>query len=321
MPVSQRPRRSALYVPGSNARAIDKARSLPADVLIFDLEDSVAVEHKDKARNAVTAAVEGMIKGRREIVVRINDLDSPWVARDIAAMVVAKPDVILVPKVMRADDIRRARAALAAAQVPKTAKLWLMLETPAAILNAGAIAAVSSIPEPSVTGFVVGTNDLATGLGIAPKPGRAGLLPHLAHALLAARAHGLSILDGTYNDLDDRKGLRAECAQARELGFDGKTVVHPGQIATVNEAFAPNKEEVAWARQIVSAFSSRDNAGLEVMRLSGRMVERLHEREARKLLELADTIAALEDEVARVAAAASPPRPAARKKSETRSSA
>ena len=296
MPVSLRPRRSALYVPGSNQRAMEKARGLPADVLIFDLEDSVAVEHKDKARTAVAAAVEALADSRREVVVRINDLDSPWAARDIAALVAAKPDAILIPKVVRPDDIRRARAALAAAQAPKSTKLWLMLETPGAVLNAGAIAAVSAIPEPSVTGFVIGTNDLITALGAPAKPGRPGLLPHLAHALLAARAHGLSILDGTFNDLDDRKGLKAECQQGRDLGFDGKTVIHPGQITVANEVFAPDKEEVDWARRIVAAFASADNAGLEVMRLAGRMVERLHERDARRTLELADAIAALEAE-------------------------
>ena len=310
MPASLRPRRSALYVPGSNQRAMEKARTLPADVVIFDLEDAVALEHKDRARNAVAAAVETLANGRREIVVRINDLDSPWVARDIAAMVFAKPDAILIPKVARPDDIRRARAALAAAQAPKTTRLWLMLETPGAILNAAAIAAVSAIPEPSVTCFVIGTNDLLTGLGAPAKPGRPALMPHLAHALLAARTHGLSILDGTFNDLDDRKGLKAECIQGRDLGFDGKTLVHPGQIATANETFAPDKEEIDWARKIVAAFSSTDNAGLEVMRLSGRMVERLHERQARRTLEFAEAIAALEADAGKMATPAKAPRPA-----------
>lgn len=321
MPASLRPRRSALYVPGANARAIEKARGLPADVLIFDLEDSVAVEHKDKARTAVARAVEALAHGRREIVVRINDLDSPWVARDIAAMVQAGPDAFLVPKVARADDIRRARAALAAAQAPKSARLWLMLETPGAILNAAAIAAVSAIPEPSVTGFVIGTNDLGTALGVPAKAGRPGLLPHLAHALLAARTHNLSILDGTFNDLDDRKGLKLECLQARDLGFDGKTVVHPGQVVTANETFGPSAEEIAWAREIVAAFASSDNAGLEVMRLAGRMVERLHERQARRTLELAEAIAVLEAETAKIPPPARPARAGAAQKPPVQRSA
>lgn len=310
MAASLRPRRSALYVPGSNARAVEKARALPADVLIFDLEDSVAPEHKDKARTAVARAVEDMVTGRREVVVRINDLDSPWVARDIAAMVTAKADVILVPKVARADDIRRARAALAAAQAPKSTRLWLMIETPQAILNAAAIAAVAAIPEPSVTGFVVGTNDLSTALGAPQKPGRAALLPHLAHVLLVARAHGLVVLDGTFNDIEDRKALRDECQQGRDLGFDGKTLIHPGQIPIANEVFAPDREAIDWAKRVVEAFASPDNAGVEVMRLSGRMVERLHERQARRTLALADAIAAMDVE-AKPAPAAKAARPAA----------
>ena len=317
MPASLRPRRSALYVPGSNARAMEKARSLAADVLIFDLEDSVAVEHKDEARMAVADAVRSLAHGRREIVVRINDLDSPWVARDISAMVIAKPDAILVPKIARADDIRRARAALAAAQAPKTTNLWLMIETPAAVLNAAAIAGVAAIPEPSVAGLVVGTNDLATALGAPQKPGRAGLLPHIAHVLLAARAHGLAILDGTYNDLEDRKGLRAECQQGRDMGFDGKTLIHPAQVPVANEVFAPDKEEVEWARRIVEAFASGDNAGLEVMRLSGRMVERLHERQAKRTLALADAITGMEAEV-KPAPAQKPARSAAPRTGATR---
>jgi citrate lyase subunit beta/citryl-CoA lyase len=310
MAASLRPRRSALYVPGSNARAVEKARTLPADVLMFDLEDSVAPEAKDSARTAVARAAEELASGRREIVVRINDLDSPWVARDIAAMVSAKPDAILVPKVARADDIRRARAALAAAQAPRSTKLWLMIETPQAILNAASIAAVAAIPEPSVTGFVIGTNDLSTGLGAPQKPGRAALLPHLAHALLVARAHGLVILDGTFNDIDDRKGLRAECEQGRDLGFDGKTLIHPGQIQVANEVYAPDKETVAWARRIVEAFASPDNAGLEVMRLSGRMVERLHERQARRTLQVADAIGAMEADTRTIAPDVKPQKPA-----------
>jgi citrate lyase subunit beta/citryl-CoA lyase len=275
---------------------MEKARTLAADVLIFDLEDSVPPEEKDRARTAVARATEEMATGRREVVVRINDLDSPWAARDIAALVTAKADAILVPKVARADDIRRARTALAATQAPRSTKIWLMIETPQAILNAAAIAAVAAIPEPSVAGFVIGTNDLSIGLGAPQKPGRAALLPHLAHALLVARAHGLAILDGTFNDIDDRKGLRAECEQGRDLGFDGKTLIHPGQVQVANEVYAPDKEAVAWARKIVEAFASPDNAGLEVMRLSGRMVERLHERQARRTLQVADAIAAIEAE-------------------------
>jgi len=296
MPASLRPRRSALFVPGSNARAIAKAKTVAADVLIFDLEDSVATGHKESAREAVATAVAELTTGRREIVVRINGLDTPWVARDIAAMVAVKPDALLLPKIERTDDIRRARAALAAAQAPKALNLWVMIETPMAILNAAAIAAVAAMPAPSITGFVIGTNDLTAEIGAPPRPGRAALLPHLSQALLAARAHNLAILDGTYNDLDDRKGLRAECQQGRDMGMDGKTVIHPSQVPIANDAFSPDAEELIWARRVVETFALPDNSGVEVMRLAGRMVERLHERAARRMLELADAIAVMDQE-------------------------
>ena len=292
MPMSSRPRRSALYVPGSNRRALDKVRTIPVDVLIFDLEDSVAANEKDRAREWVATVVAAMAGGRREIVVRVNGLDTPWIARDIAVMVAVKPDAVLIPKVGRTDDIRRARSAFAAAQVPKTLSLWAMIETPAAILNAAAIAAIAAMPAPPVTGFVLGTNDLIAELGAPTRPGRAALVPHLSQALLAARAHNLAILDGTFNDLDDRKGLRTECQQGRDMGFDGKTIIHPTQAPVANEVFARDAEEIAWARQVVAAFAAPDNSGLEVMRLSGRMVERLHERAARRTLEMAEAVAA-----------------------------
>jgi citrate lyase subunit beta/citryl-CoA lyase len=297
MPASLRPRRSALFVPGSNDRAVAKAGTVAADVLIFDLEDSVAPAHKEIAREAVATAVAQLVGGRREIVVRINDLDSPWVARDIAAMAAVKPDALLVPKIERTDDIRRIRAALGAAQATKSQNIWVMIETPAAIRNAAAIAAVAAMPAPPIAAFVVGTNDLGAELRVPARPGRAALLPHLSHAVLAARAHNLAVLDGTFNDLDDRKALQAECRQGRDLGMDGKTVIHPSQIAIANEAFSPDPEELLWARRVVEAFALPDNSGVEVMRLAGRMVERLHERAARRVIELAEAIAAMDDEM------------------------
>jgi len=296
MSLSPRPRRSALFVPGSNARAVAKAPSVAADVFIFDLEDSVAPGDKESAREAVVAAVSSLAGGKREVVVRINGLDTPWVARDMAAMVAVAPDALLIPKVERTDDIRRARAALSAARAPKAMALWAMIETPAAILNAAAIGAVAAMPAPPLAAFVVGTNDLAADLGLPPRPGRTALLPHLAHALLAARAHGLAILDGTFNDLDDRKALKAECLQGREMGMDGKTVIHPSQVPIANDAFAPDPEDLIWARKVVEAFAAPGNEQVEVMRLSGRMVERLHERSARRVIALAEAIAALEAE-------------------------
>lgn len=303
-----RPRRSALYVPGSNARAVAKAKTIPADVIIFDLEDSVSAGQKEKARDTVAAAVAEMVTaGRQEIVVRVNGLDTPWIPRDMAAMIAAGPHALLLPKIERTDDIRRARAAFNAARAPATMNLWLMMETPSAIINAAALAAIAAIPAPAITGFVIGTNDLSAELGVPARPGRAGLLPHLAQVLLAARAHGLSILDGTFNDLDDKKGLRAECLQGREMGLDGKTVIHPSQVPIANEAFAPDGDEVAWARRVVDAFSKPENAEAEVMELAGRMVERLHERAARRTLVIADAVAAADKEPAPLPAS-KPPR-------------
>jgi citrate lyase subunit beta/citryl-CoA lyase len=292
-----------LYVPGSNPRAIEKARTIAADVLIFDLEDSVPPAMKDSAREAVAQAVSELAGSRREIVVRINALDTVWVPRDIATLVAAKPDALLLPKVARPDDIRRIRAALGAAQAPKTIALWAMIETPAAILNAAAIAAVAAMPAPPIACFVIGTNDLAAEIGAPQRPGRPALLPHIAHALLAARAHGLAVLDGTWNDLDDRKGLQGECRQGREMGFDGKTLVHPTQVTIANDVYAPDPEELAWSRKVVDAFAVPGNSALEVLQLSGRMVERLHERSARRMIALADAIAALDKEMAALAGA------------------
>ena len=296
MPADLRPRRSALFVPGANERALEKARSIAADVLILDLEDSVAPDRKNKARDAVAALVSELTTGRREIVVRINGLDTPWIARDIAAMAAAKPDAILVPKLSRTDDVRRTRAAFAAAHAPKSMKLWAMIETPAAVLNASAMGAIAAMPAPAITCYVVGTNDLAAELGGAIRPGRAAMLPHLAQVVLAARAHGLAVLDGTFNDLDDSRGLAEECLQGRDLGMDGKTVIHPNQVPVANVAFGPSREDLAWARKVIEAFAAPDNTGKGVITVDGRMVERLHERVARRTLELADAIRTMGDE-------------------------
>ncbi len=298
MPAGLRPRRSALFIPGANERALEKGKTLAADVLILDLEDSVAPDRKQMARDAVAALVGELTTGRREIVVRINGLDTPWIARDIAAMASARPDAILVPKLSRSDDIRRTRAALAAAHAPKTMNLWAMIETPAAVLNASAMGAIAAMPAPAVTCYVIGTNDLAAELGAAIRPGRAAMLPHLAQVVVAARAHGLAVLDGTFNDLDDGKALAEECRQGRDLGMDGKTVIHPSQVAVANAAFGPSRQDIAAARRVIEAFAAAENAGKGVIKVDGRMVERLHERMARRTLELADAIRAIEDETA-----------------------
>ncbi len=291
-----RPRRSALFIPGANARALEKCRSIAADVLILDLEDSVAPDRKNTARDAIAAMVTELTTGRREIVVRINGLDTPWIARDIAAMASARPDAILVPKLSRTDDIRRTRAALAAAHAPKTVNLWAMIETPAAVLNASAMAAIAAMPAPAVTCYVVGTNDLAAALGATIRPGRAAMLPHIAQVVVAARAHGLAVLDGTFNDLDDVQGLAEECRQGCDLGMDGKTVIHPNQVPVANAAFGPSQQDLAWSRRVIEAFAAEENAGKGVITVDGQMVERLHERTARRTLELADAILAMGSE-------------------------
>jgi len=286
-----RPRRSALYIPGSNARALDKGRSVAADVLILDLEDAVSVEAKEMARAAVAAAVSVHAYGKREVVVRVNGLDTPWIARDIAAIVAAMPDAVLIPKISRPEDIRRARAALHAAQAPEGLALWAMIETPLAVLNAGAIAATAN----SSTGvpleaLVVGTNDLVRETGMRYVPGRFNLVPALAQTVLAARAHGVAVLDGTFNELNKWDAFRAECQQGRDLGMDGKTLIHPRQIAIANDVFAPSADEVIWAEKVLAAFARPENATRAVISVEGRMVERLHERMALRVIETATAI-------------------------------
>ena len=293
MPASLRPRRSALYIPGSNFRGLDKGRDIPADVLILDLEDSVLPETKKDARAAVAAAVGVHAYGKREVVVRVNGLDTPWVASDIAAVANAGPDAILIPKVSRPEDIRRARAALAATQIPRETRLWAMIETPLGVLNAQSIAATAPGPGAPVECLVIGTNDLCKETGTRIQPGRWLLLPWLAQILAAGRAHGLAVLDGTYVDIDDHEGLRAECEQGRDFGMDGKTLIHPNQVPVANAVFSPSPEDVAWARKVVAAFRAPENADKGVIVAGGRMLERLHERMALRILESAAEIEAL----------------------------
>ena len=278
--MSIRPRRSVLYMPGANERAMEKARTLAADTLILDLEDSVAPEAKAEARSRVAAAVKAGGYGRRELVIRINGLDTPWGADDMQAAVAAAPDAILVPKVSTAEDIQR--AALLMAQAPPRTRLWAMMETPLAILNAKEIASAG----PRLGCLVLGSNDLVKETRASAAGGRFALLPMLTACVLAARAYGLDVIDGVYNDFRDEAGFRAECQQGRILGIDGKTLIHPGQIAICNEVFSPAAEDVAWSRQVIAAFASPENAAKGVITLDGKMVERLH-------LSMAERIAAI----------------------------
>jgi len=286
-----RPRRSALYMPGSNARAIEKAKTLPTDVVIFDLEDAVAPDVKAVARERVCAAVRAGGYGRRELVIRINALETSWGEADLAAAVAATPDAILVPKVSSAETLAAVGLRLRRLGAAERTRVWAMIETPLAILHAESIASAARDVDTRLDCLVMGTNDLAKDTRARLLPGRTAMLPWLMTALAAARAHGIDILDGVYNNLSDLNGFRAECEQGRDGGFDGKTLIHPDQIAVANEIFAPSTEEVESARAIVAAFDQPENAGKGAINLNGRMVERLHAEMARRVLALAEAIA------------------------------
>jgi citrate lyase subunit beta/citryl-CoA lyase len=286
-----RPRRSVLYMPGSNARAIEKARSLPADAIILDLEDSVAPQSKPAARQQVADAVKAGGFGPREVVVRINGLDTQWWLDDLNAVAHAKPDAILVPKISspgQFDDVIERLVDIGAGH---EVRVWAMMETPLAMLHADRIAAAALDPETRLTAFVMGTNDLAKDTRAKIMPGRAAMLPWLMTCIAAARAYGVEIIDGVYNDLGNAEGFAQECAQSRDLGFDGKTLIHPNQIEPCNAAFSPDAAEVAQAKTVIAAFDLPENQGKGVVQLDGRMVERLHADMARRTVAIAQAIA------------------------------
>ena len=282
-----RPRRSMLYMPGSNARAIEKARELPADGVILDLEDAVAPDAKAQAREMVVQALQKGGFGGREVLVRINGLDTAW-WRDDLAVAAAGPDALLLPKVSTPEQLRELARHFVGVGAEARIRVWAMMETPLAMLNAREIAAAALDPATRLAGFVMGTNDLAKETRARIAPGRAPMLPWLMACVAAARAYGLAILDGVYNELGDLEGFAAECRQARDLGFDGKTLIHPQQIAPCNAAFSPAPEEVAWARKIIAAFDLPENAGKGVIQIEGRMVERLHAEMARQVVAIAE---------------------------------
>lgn len=287
-----RPRRSVLYMPGSNARAIEKARTLPADGVILDLEDAVAPEAKAAARKQVMDAVKTGGFGAREVFVRVNGIDTPWHTDDLAAAAQAAPDVILVPKISTSDQLEMIGQRLLDMGTDHRTRVWAMIETPFAILNIRDIASAAADSETRLSGFVLGTNDLAKETAARIVPGRAPMLSWLATCILAACACGIAILDGVYNDLGNMDGFSRECAQARDMGFDGKTLIHPSQIGPCNDAFSPSGEEVAQARRIIAAFERPENKDKGVVQLDGRMVERLHADIARRTVAIADAIAA-----------------------------
>jgi len=286
-----RPRRSVLYMPGSNARAMEKARELPADGLILDLEDAVAPDTKAEARGAIVKALETGF-GDREVMVRINGLDTRWWVEDLNTVLGGPrlPDAILVPKISDPNQLEDLAARFVDLHIAPQVRVWAMMETPLAMLNAQRIAAAALDTETRLAGFVMGTNDLAKDTRARLVPGRAPMLPWLMTCIAAARAYGLSILDGVYNDLGDAEGFVEECKQARDLGFDGKTLIHPRQIEPCNEVFSPSADEVALARKMIAAFELPENANKGVVQVDGKMVERLHADMAQQTVAIADAI-------------------------------
>jgi len=284
------PRRSVLYMPGANTRALEKARSLPADALIFDLEDAVAPDAKDAARTNVVLAAESKAYGKREIVIRCNGIATPWGEPDIAAIAKSGADALLVPKVESAAEVTHVVSLLDTAGAPPSLAVWAMMETPKGMLRAEEIAG----SHPRLALFVMGTNDLVKDLRARHTSTRLPLITALGIGMLAARAHGLAILDGVYNDIKDVEGFRAVCRQGVEMGFDGKTLIHPSQIEPCNEIFAPSAEELAMAGRIVAAFRQAQAEGKGVVTVDGRMIENLHVEQAERALALAEAIKQLQ---------------------------
>jgi citrate lyase subunit beta / citryl-CoA lyase len=287
-----RPRRSVLYMPGSNARALEKAKTLAVDGVILDLEDAVAPDAKAAARDQVTAAVKAGGFGTREVFVRTNGFDTPWFSDDLTAAAAAAPDAILIPKISTHEQLELIAQRLLSMHTDRKVRIWAMIETPAAIFNVRQIASAAIDAETRLTGFVLGTNDLAKETRAKILPGRAPMLPWLATCLLAAREYGIDVLDGVFNDIADTQGFAEECAQARDMGFDGKTLIHPSQIESCNAAFSPTADETAAARKMIAAFDLPENKGKGVVQIDGRMVERMHAEMARRTVAIAEAIEA-----------------------------
>ena len=299
MSPTTRPRRSVLYMPGSKTRALEKARTLPADGLILDLEDAVSPAEKEAARGLIADAVRSNGYGKREVVVRINGIDTQWGAADLEMAAAAGPDAILIPKVENAETVLGVADRLTNLAAPERTRIWAMMETPLAMLKAAEIAAAS----PRLACMVMGTNDLVKDLHAEHTEARTPVITALGLCVLAARAYGLSILDGVYNAIQDTEGLRASCQQARALGFDGKTLIHPAQIAVANEMFGPSEAELDLARRYVTAFAEAEAQGKGVTVVDGQLVENLHVENAQRLLAQAEAIAELETAQAQTEAA------------------
>ena len=289
-----RPRRSVLYMPGANERALEKARNIPADTLILDLEDSVGPDFKVEARKRVCLAIQEGGYGPRELVIRVNGLDTAWGEADFESAIAAKPDAILVPKVSSREDVKALNQRFSNAAAHAKIALWVMMETPQAILSAFQIAEVTRDPNNRLTNFIMGTNDLAKDMQLIQTQDRTPLLTSLSLCILAARSFGVGITDGVYNDLKNQNGFASSVQQSRELGFDGKTLIHPTQVGPCNEVFSPPLEEVQAAQEIVAAFESPENKGKGVITVNGKMVERLHAEIARRTVAISEAIAEME---------------------------
>lgn len=290
MPTTPRPRRSALYLPGNNARALEKAATLPADTLILDLEDAVGPEAKTESRARVCEAVASNSYRSREVVVRVNGLGTIWHDDDMVAVRSTCADAVLVPKVETGEQVAQLVARLEALGAPESMALWAMIETPRAFLRVDEIVSASE----RLAVLVIGTNDLVNDLHALHVPGRAPVLPALGLAVLGARATGMAILDGVFNAITDSEGFAAEARQGREMGFDGKTLIHPSQVGPANEIFGPSPAELAHAREVVQAYEQAQSAGASVITVNGKMIESLHVRDAQRVLELAARIVELE---------------------------
>ena len=286
-----RPRRSALYMPGANDKALEKAKGLPTDAIIFDTEDSVAPDMKEVAREKVAAAVTSGEYGRRELTIRVNSIETQWHEADVRSAAAAGPAGIVVPKINSADDVASVERLLESAGAPDHTTIWAMLETPAAIENAVEIATASE----RLTVLIMGTNDLAKELRAGLVPGRHPLLWGLARCVNAARFADKVILDGVYNDVRNPEGFLVEATQGAEMGFDGKTLVHPTQVEPANEAFAPSADEVEYSRRVIEAFEEGVAAGKGVVTVDGKMIENLHVDNARRAIAVDDAIRALAD--------------------------
>ncbi len=276
-------------MPGANARALEKAKELPTDAVIFDLEDAVAPDAKQTAREQVVAAVESKAYGHREIVVRVNGLDTEWGADDVAAVAATGPDAMLFPKISGADDVKAAVAAMNKAGAPGSTDMWAMIETPTAFLHAEEIAAADQ----RLVCFVMGTNDLAKDLHANHTELRLPMITGLGLAMLAGRAHGLTLLDGVYNDIQNTDGFRSECIQGNNLGFDGKTLIHPSQLEPCNDVYGPSDEQLEEARAIIEGFEEAQKAGKGVVTVNGRMIENLHVEHAKRQVSMAEAIEAM----------------------------